>query len=75
MPWKKKAGFKLLSSTVNLLSGAHIVSDLIALMDGEVPMDTYYALQDAEKKVVEVMVSVFDVKILQLQLLFFRLGR
>ena len=41
------------------LSGGHNVSDLIMLMDNEVPMDTYYVLQDAEKQLMKVMDSAF----------------
>ena len=60
--WKNKAGFYILSSTVNYLMGSHNVSALINLLDGEVPMDTYSALQNYEKQMISVIKSVIDVK-------------
>ena len=60
--WKNKAGFDILTSTVKFLLGSHNVFDLITLVDGEVPMDTYSALQNYEKQMISVIKSVFDVK-------------
>ena len=60
--WKKKAGFNFLTSTVNYFFGSHNISDLITLVDGEVPVYTYYALHNFEKQMISVMKRVFDVK-------------
>ena len=60
--WKNKAGFDILTSTVNSLLGSHNVFDLITLVDGEVPMDKYSALQNLEKQIIIVTKSVFDIK-------------
>ena len=43
------------------LSGSHSVSYLIMLVNNKVPMDTYYAFQDSEKKKTTVMNSSFEV--------------
>ena len=56
--WRKKAGFDMLASSVGYLSSGHSMSDLITLVDNKVPMDTYSALQDAEKQMMKVMYSV-----------------
>ena len=42
--------------------GSHNVSNLITLVDREVPMDTYSALQNSEKQMISVMKSVFGIK-------------
>ena len=47
--WRNKAGFGLLTPLVGSLRGGHIVSYLITLVDKKIPIDTYSALQDAEK--------------------------
>ena len=59
---KNKSGFNILTSTVKYLLGSHNVSGFITLVDVEVPMDTYYALQNSEKQMISVMRSVFNVK-------------
>ena len=58
---KKKSGSDLLTSSVAYLSGGHIVSYLITLVENEVPMDTYSALQDLEKQIMKVMKIAFIV--------------
>ena len=61
---RKNEGFDLLTYSVGSISGDHIVSDLIALVDNEVPVDTYSALKDAEKQMTKVMNSEFGSYIL-----------
>ena len=39
--WKNKSGFDMLTSSVASLSSSHSVSDLITILDSEVPMYTY----------------------------------
>ena len=46
---KLKAGFDLITSSVGSLRDGNRVSYFFMLMDNEVPMDTYYALQYTEK--------------------------
>ena len=53
---------QLFVSTVNSLLGNHKVSDLIALVYGEVPMDMYSALHNLENQMISVMKIVLDVK-------------
>ena len=48
--WRKKSGFVLITYSVDPLRGGHSVSDLITIMDNEVPMDTHSKFQDSEKK-------------------------
>ena len=48
--WGKKAGFNLLTSLISSLSGGHNISDFITLVENEVTIDIYSALQDAETK-------------------------
>ena len=43
---RKKAGSDFLTSSVSSISGGHNVSDLITLVDKEVPIYNYFALQD-----------------------------
>ena len=49
-------------STARSLLGSHNVSDFITLVDGELPMDMYSALQKSEKHIISVMRSIFYVK-------------
>ena len=51
----------MITSSVGSLSGGHILSYLITLVDNKVPMKTYSALQDAEKQMFKLMNKAFVV--------------
>ena len=57
--WRKKVGLYMISSSMRSLSGILSVSDFITLMDNQVTMETYFALQDANK--IRDMHSLFGV--------------
>ena len=59
---EKKTELDILTSTVISLFVYHNVSDLITMVSGEVPMDTYSAFQHLEKQMTSVMKIIFYVK-------------